>query len=356
MIHKVKRLVTHYRRRKEEQRILATPSDADAVRITNETVAARREEVLGSARKYIYPLQASKHRVVKLSVGVFIVAVVGFFVICMLELYKFQSTSSFIYGVTRVLPFPVALVDTKRFVSYDEYLFELRHYMHYYETQQHVDFSSKEGKKQLAVFKQRSLDQVLQNAYTGILAEQNHISVSDHEVDTAVALVRSQNRLGASDDVFRSVLSEFWGWSEDDFRRELRQELLAQKVIDKLDTKTHDRANQALVQLQSGADFGVVAKQLSDDPSTAPNGGNYGTLIDRSDPDIAPQVVDELFRLQPGQYSTVINTGYTLEIVKVIGVQGNQVRAAHISFNFQPITKFTDVVATREKAHRFIRI
>lgn len=356
MIHKVKRLVTHYKRHREERRVLTPSNDTDAVRITNETVAAQREEVLGSARKYIYPLQASKHRVVKLSVGVFIVAVVGFFIVCILELYKFQSTSSFIYGVTRVLPFPVALVDTKYFVSYDDYLFELRHYMYYYETQQHVDFNSKDGKKQLAVFKQRSLDQVVQNAYAQLLADRNHVSVSDHDVDAAVALVRSQNRLGASDQVFRSVLNEFWGWSEDDFRRELRAELLTQKVVDKLDTATHDRANQALARLQAGADFAAVAKQMSDDPSTNANGGNYGSLIDKSNPDIAPQIVDALFMLQPGQYSRIINTGYTLEIVKVIGVQGNQVRAAHISFNFQPIAKFTSPLAAQEKSHRFIRI
>jgi len=356
MIHKVKRLVTRYKRHREERRALASPSDAETVRITNETVAAQREEVLGSARKYIYPLQASKHRVVKLSAGIFIVALIGFFVVCILELYKFQSTSSFMYGVTRVLPFPVALADTKYFVSYDDYLFELRHYMHYYETQQHVDFSSSDGKKQLAVFKQRSLDQVVQNAYVQLLADRNHISVSDQDVDAAVALVRSQNRLGASDQVFRSVLNEFWGWSEDDFRRELRSELLTQKVIDKLDTATHSRANQALMQLQAGADFGAVAKQMSDDPSTNANGGNYGSLIDKSNPDIAPQIVDALFKLQPGQYSGIINTGYTLEIVKVIGVQGDQVRAAHISFNFQPITKFTDPLMTQEKPHRFIHV
>lgn len=356
MIHKVKHLVTRYRRRRAERRALSEPTDADAVRITNETVAARREEVLGSARKYIYPLQASKHRVVKLSAGVFVVAVAGFFIVCTLELYKFQSTASFIYGVTRVLPFPVAVIDTKHFVSYDSYLFELRHYMHYYETQQHVDFSSKDGKKQLAIFKERTFDQVLQNAYTQILADQNNISISDHDIDVAVALVRSQDRLGASDQVFRSVLNEFWGWSEDDFRRELSEELLAQKVIDKLDTQTHDRAGQALAQLQSGADFGTVAKQVSDDLSTQANGGVYATLIDRSNPDIAPQVADELFKLQPGQYSGIINTGYTLEIVKVIGIQGNQVRAAHISFNFQPITKFTDPLQAKEKPYRFIKV
>src|SRR6266536_6209900 len=162
MKSRIKRLFSRHRSHTKSH--VAKPVATDEARVTNETIAARREEVLGSARKFIYPLQASKHRVVRLSVGIFIVAVVGFFGFCLLELYKFQSTSPFTYGVTRVLPFPIAIV-SKSFVSYDSYLFELRHYMHYYETQQSVDFGSKAGQQQLAVFKKRSLDQAVQNDY-----------------------------------------------------------------------------------------------------------------------------------------------------------------------------------------------
>ena len=49
-------------------------------RITNETVTEHREEVLSTARKYIYPLQHSKHRVVLISTSILSAAVVVFFV------------------------------------------------------------------------------------------------------------------------------------------------------------------------------------------------------------------------------------------------------------------------------------
>ena len=55
-------------------------------RITNETVAAHREEVLGSARKYIYPLQHSKHKIVLISTALFITAFIAFFTYTMLAL------------------------------------------------------------------------------------------------------------------------------------------------------------------------------------------------------------------------------------------------------------------------------
>ena len=241
---RIKRLIGHGKRLAVERVHKPEPVSED-VRITNETVAARREEVLGSARKYIYPLGAPKHRVIKWSIGILAAAIITFMSFCLLDLYKFQSTSSFIYGVTQVIPFPVVVVGNHQFVSYNDYLFELRRYMHYYQTQQHADFNTKDGKKQLNVFQHRSMDQAIQNAYVEQLADEHHVSVSESDIDNAITLVRSQNRLGASDEVFQSVLNEFWGWSVNDFRRELRQELLAQKVVDALDTATHSRANAA---------------------------------------------------------------------------------------------------------------
>jgi hypothetical protein len=334
--------------------VTSSAPQTEDVRITNETVAARREEVLGSARKFIYPLDAPRHRVVKLSVAILIIAIIGFFSFCILELYKFQSTSTFIYGVTQVVPFPVMIIDNRQIVSYNDYLFELRHYIHYYETQQHTDFQTKAGQQQLAAFKRRSLDEVLQKTYVQQLADKNNVLVSEHDIDAAVALVRTQNHLGANDHVFQSVLNEFWGWSVDDFRRELRGELLAQKVVDKLDTRTHARANQTLAKLEQGTDFAVTAKEISDDQATKANGGDYGSLIDHTNIQLSPQVLDVLFKLQPGQYSTIINSGYSLEIVKVVEVQGTQVHAAHISFNFQPINTYTNQQSTNQHVLRLI--
>jgi parvulin-like peptidyl-prolyl isomerase len=323
-------------------------------RITNETVAAHREEVLSSARKYIYPLQHSKHRVVKISVSLLVLAVIGFFVYLGLALYKFQSTNTFVYGVTQVLPLPVAKAGSN-FVSYDSYLFQLRRYMHYYRTQQQVDFSTKKGKDQLVEYKKRSMDKVLRTAYAKQLAKENGVTVSRREVDQQIDLVRSQNRLGSNDQVFKDVLSEYWGWTVQDFKQELTDELLEQKVVAKLDTAAQNKAGAAYEKLQQGADFAEVAKQYSEDAATAPNGGTYPVTIERTNRDVPPQLIAALFAMKPGEYSKVINTGYRLEIVKVISNENGRVQAAHIAINLQDITHFTDKVKAEHKPMRFIR-
>jgi parvulin-like peptidyl-prolyl isomerase len=336
-----------------EQR--AAEALASVPQITNETVAEHREEILAGARKYIYPLQHSKHRVVRTSIGLLAVVIVAFFVYVGLSLYKFQTTNSFIYGVTQVVPFPIAKAG-HAYVSYESYLFELRRNMHYYQTQQQADFATKDGKAQLQRLKEQAYDQVVQDAYVKQLATQHDVTVSDQAVDNEVNLVRSQNRLGSSDRVFREVLNQFWGWDEADFKRELQQQLLQQAVVAKLDTVTNQQAQAALQQLQGGASFATVAAQDSQDASTKGNGGEYPYVITQTTTNLSPQVTEALFQLKPNQISGIINTEYSLEIVKVLDATAGSLHAAHIEFDFQPISVYLKPLELKQPPHAYVKV
>lgn len=355
MKKKVHKLVKRAKRlplRKSSKKPAVISTDG-APRITNETVAEHRDEVLSSARKYIYPLQHSRHRIVTISVAIFVLAVVIFFSYTLLALYRFHAASTFMYRVTQVIPFPVAKAGPS-FVAYENYLFEVRRYTHYYQTQQEVDFSSKAGKSQLEDFQNRALDGVINDAYVKQLAKEQGVSVSRADVNEQITLLRSQNRLGGSDQVFEDVLKEFWGWSVDDFRRVLQQQLLAQKVVSKLDTDAHKRTETYITQLNAGNDFAELAKQSSDDESTKANGGEYGFTIERSNKDLQPRIIDELFKLQPGQTSGVVETPTGLEILKVIENSNGKIRAAHIVVNFKSINTYVDPLKNDNKPRRFI--
>jgi hypothetical protein len=323
--------------------------------ITNDTVADHREDVLSSARKYIYPLQHSKHSVVRISISLLVTVIVVFFIFCGLDLYKFQGTSGFIYGVTEIIPFPAAKTGST-WVSYQSYLFELRRNMHYYQTQQQANFSTKSGKAQLARLKSQALDEAIQNGLIKKLAKENHVSISMEAVNQQVQVLRNENRLGSSDGVFKEVLSQYYGWSEQDFKQELQQEMLQQAVAAKLDTAAQAKASIALSQLKSGANFATLAGQVSEDVQTKANGGQYAGAITPNDPQISPYVTNELFQLQPGQISNVINTGFTLEIVKVIDRSGNSsLHASHIQFNLNSISTYTNPLLQKQPAHKYIK-
>jgi parvulin-like peptidyl-prolyl isomerase len=289
---------------------------------------------------------------VLISTSLFVSFVVLFFSYTVVALYRLQSTSTFLYRVTQVLPLPVAKAG-KGYVSYENYLFELRRYMHYYVTQQKLDFKTTNGKQQLTAFKKKALDDVVNAAYVKDLAARQHLSVSEKEINDQIILLRAQNRLGGSDKVFEDVLKDYWGWSVDDFKRELKQQLLAQKVVASLDTKTTARAQAALAELKKGADFGAVARKYSDDTNTKASGGDLG-LIDRNNKDLLPQTILTLFQLKPKQYSGIINLGNSLEIVKNIGIQGGKIHAAHIQFTFQDINVYLNDLKDKQKAKVYI--
>ena len=152
------------------------------------------------------------------------------------------------------------------------------------------------------------------------------------------------------------MLSQYWGWSESDFKRELSQQLLQQSVVAKLDTATTSKASQVLKQLRSGADFATQASQNSQDLLTKNNGGQYPNPITLNDQQISPIISHALFKLSPGQISGVVNTGFTLEILKVMDKSGNSLHGSHIQFNLQDVTKYTQPLETKQHVHRYIKV
>ncbi len=340
------------RRKKQQEAIPVTALP----RITNDTVAEHREEVLGSARKYIYPLQHSKHKIVMLTVSIVLVALIAFFTYCTIALYRLQSTSTFLYKATQVIPFPIAR-QGGRFIAYENYLFEVRRYMHYYENQQKLDFNSDVGKQQLDEYKRRALEKVIDDAYIKQIAKDKNITVTDREVEDQITLLRNQERLGSSDEVLEDVLRQYFGWSRADFKRYARDTLLRQKVLAALDTDTRGRAEAALAEIKAGGDFAAIAQAYSDDASSKDSGGEFGFLIEKSNRDLNSRTLDAIFNLQPGQTSDIINTGNGLEIYKLLELQeGTKAKAAHIVFNFKDINEFLNDSKDKQPTRTYIKL
>jgi parvulin-like peptidyl-prolyl isomerase len=336
---------------------LAPPEEPKVIeevpRITNETIAVHREEVLKGARKYIYPLAHSKHRIVFITSVLVVTAIIALLVYCSLALYKFYQYNTFLYRTAQVVPFPIARAGND-FIAYENYLFEIRHYVHYYQDQLDRNFSGND-REQLLQYRKQALDDVINDAYVKMLARANNVSVSDREINARITEVRNQNRLGSNDKVFADVLKDYWGWSIADFKRSLKREILAEKVVGKLDAQNSQRAQDALAKVRGGADFIETAKQVSDDPGAKTNGGDYGLGITRTNPNMPPQVIEVLFKLKPGEISNVINTGSTLEIVKLDKVEGNAVFAHHIVINLKDISEYIKDIKAKKPVHTYVK-
>ena len=328
---------------------------SEAPKITDKTLTEHREALLGDARKFIYPLSHSKHRRVKISISLFIFAVIVFFIFCYFDLYIFQSTSGFIYSVSEVVPFPVAKAGSS-YISFHSYLFELRRNMHYYESQQNVNFSNKNEKAQLLNLKQQAMNKVITDAYTKQLAKKYNISVSSSEINNEIHLLQVQNKLGNNNQVLASVLRDYWGWTISDFRTELSSELLQQKVALFLSNSTLKEAQTVDAMLLKGANFSSLASEYSSDQATKNNGGQYPTSITVNSNFISPILINQLFKMKVGQISGVINTGFNLEIVKLDSESGGSLVASHIQFNIQPISYFIKTLEKQNPPKEYIGI
>ena len=77
-------------------------------RITNETVAEHREQILAGGRKFKYPVQYSKHKLIVNSVLIAMTSLLVFVLFLWWQLYLVQYTSKFMYRVSQIVPLSVA--------------------------------------------------------------------------------------------------------------------------------------------------------------------------------------------------------------------------------------------------------
>jgi parvulin-like peptidyl-prolyl isomerase len=100
-----------------------------------------------------------------------------------------------------------------------------------------------------------------------------HIAASEAEVETE--LQREAGAAGGTS-ALATQLAEAGG-SLDQLRDAIRSRINEQRLENQF---AEQRAAAILQQLQSGADFATLAKQLSDDDTSAPKGGDMGVMSD----------------------------------------------------------------------------
>jgi hypothetical protein len=317
--HKIRRLL-----RKE-----SAPDEPVAPgRITNETVAEHREQILAGARRFKYPRQYAQHRLIRNTILISIGALILIALFVWQQLYFAENTSKFFYRITQIIPVPVAKVDGQ-YVRYSDYLRELRSELHYLESEENVVFSSEDGRRQLEYRKRTSLNRVEENAYITKLANENNVSISDEEIDAFIdAQINSSSTPISKEQFVETVLPRYYDWSLGEYKESIHPQLLRQKVAFAVDTKARQKADSLLSQLQGGADFAKLAKKESEDEVTKSKGGDAGWVsLSSDDPE---GLIGEAKVLKKGRTSGVIQgrTGYY--IVKLTDKRKDEVRYSRI--------------------------
>jgi peptidyl-prolyl cis-trans isomerase SurA len=89
------------------------------------------------------------------------------------------------------------------------------------------------------------------------------------------------------------------------------------------EAEARQKIETVYARLQAGEDFGSLAMAYSEDPNTAPNGGDVGIWPESGmkPPQMNPVIRDSVMKLKPGQFSPVISLPGGFAIVKLIAME-----------------------------------
>ena len=235
-------------------------------RITNETVAEHREQIIAGGRKFKYPIQYARHRLV---FNAIIIAILGAFLLLVagwVLMYPMQNSSGVAYRISRVIPLPVGSINGEA-VLYSDYLASYRSSAYYLNKNPEVRLKN-DGQVQLNHIKRQSLDLAERVAYARQLARQHNISISDSDVDTVIERERITANGRVSQDTYDASIKMLFGESANDYRFRTANAMLESRVAFAVDVKAKQQIEAVMAALKQGKSFdeavGKIEKEVEE--------------------------------------------------------------------------------------------
>lgn len=321
------------------------PQESQApARITNDTLAEHREKVLAGGRRFKYPVQYQRHKLVFNAIIIAIVAVLLAFAMFAALLYSAQNTSEFMYRVTRVIPVPVASIDGQP-VRYSDYLMKYRSAMHYYVEKERLNLETDSGQRQSDIVKNDEMNDAITDAYAQKLARENDVTVTDAELEEYLIRQREQVEEGVSESTYEAVILDYYGWSPQEYREAMRNKLLRQKVMYAVDDPARQHSDTVAAEIKDGAtNLENLAKEINSDGDVVGYGKPGWLPLGNQDGGVTAAAAE----LDEGEISGPIqsysNEGFGLGYyyIRVLDREDDRVSYEYIHV---PLTVFVDDIA-----------
>lgn len=306
-------------------------------RTEREKVEQRREEVLAQGRKFKYPMQYAKHKLMVNTVLVAIAAIVVMIVVGWAMLYKIQDTGDMLYRVTQVVPVPVAKVAGEQ-VRYSDYLMIYRSNLLTTEQQGGQLGGEEDDNIVRERCKEAALKSAIEYTYAMKLGKEMGIEVSNEEIDEAFDEHRNVGGVERSEESFLKIVRDNFGMNRTEYRRMLYLTLMKAKVTQAVDDDAREMAEKVekLIQEKNG-DMLAVIEGLGD----AVEYQETGQLVDNLNVDGGRS--EMAAKLEVGRVSDrfLSTNGDGYYYVKLVEKTDTQVSHASIKIRF---TKFSEMV------------
>jgi len=228
--------------------------------ITQQNLEESREEILAKGKKFRYPFQYAKHRLVIITILISLVAVATFCFVGWIQLYRVQNTSDVMYRFTKALGLPVAKVDGVK-VRYSDYLMLYRSSIKSIERQQGALDDSEDSLRLRDYYKRQALNSAEEYSYAIEMLNRIGKPVTEAEIDTVINEHKTINGETRSNEAFGGIVRSNFGLDMNEYRRMIKLSLAKKNYSAELDTRAKQLSEQIAKDLKDSKDLKAIAKK-----------------------------------------------------------------------------------------------
>ncbi len=238
---------------------LRAKKDKKSEAITQQNIEESRERIISKGRKFKYPFQYAKHKLMFNAVLIGIVAVGIFALVGWFQLYIAQDTSEVMYRFTRSIGLSVAKVDGIK-VRFSDYLMLYRSSLASVERQQGVFDDSDASRQQKEYYKRQALNAA--EDYSFAMAKLDGVgkSVTEAEIDEIIEEHKTIDGEKRSDEAFEGIIRDNFGLSVKEYRRWIMLSLAKKKASVEFDQDAKKLRDEIANSLKTTSDFNELMK------------------------------------------------------------------------------------------------
>ena len=323
--------------------------------VTQKNLEQSREEILAKGKKFKYPFQYSKHRLVFNTILISVVALIALVIGGWVELYKVQNTGSIMYRFTKVLNLPVAEIDGVK-VRYSDYLMIYRSSINSIEYQQGALDDSDDSKMLRQHYKREAMNAAEEYSYALAKLNEGGIAVETSEVDELVLYHMQINGQQRSEEAFEGIVEDNFGLSMTEYRRLLTLSLAKKKYSENYDQLAKDTLEKAEKLLkENNGDMKATADALASTKIVSYE--KTDGFVDSANLDGGRAIMAKTLG-SDGELSKafVSKKGDSYYIVKLVGKQDNKVKYESIQIRFTEFNKKIDEIRENNGVKEYINV
>ena len=324
----------------------------DNKKTEQEKVEERREEVLATGRKFKYPLQWTRYRIVVNTVLITFIILALVLVGGWLALYRLGMTDDILFRATQVFPVPVAVVDSEK-VRFSDYLMLYRSSIMSIERQTSNQTDQDSLDQLRNDYKRAALTEAEEYTYAIGLAKELDITGSEEEIDNEFSRHLKIGGIDRSEESFLKVINDNFGLTKSEYRRMLYLNIIKAKVsiaVDEAANQTAERVEEIL--FKNDNNYNAVVEQLNGEIIYEETGG----LVDSKNIDGGR--ASEAMKLEPGQSSGkfISMNGDGFYFVKLIKKTDTEVNFVSIKIPFTEFDNRFATLQTEDKITEYISL